>query len=1025
MNELDRPDNGHRAGGHSSSGDAIAIVGMACRFPGAPSLPEFWSLMERGGNAVSEGEPGSGAGRLAEMFPDAAARGAACRFGAFVDDIDRFDAAFFRISPVEAQLLDPQQRMMLETSWHALEDAGIDPDCLKGTRTGVYTGISTDEYRMLVLDSARPSEAAGCLYALSGTNMNGAAGRISFVLGLMGPAKAVDAACASSLVSIHDAVADLQQGKADLALAGGVHTMLNGRVYELRADSMMLSPDGQCKAFDASANGYVRGEGCGVVVLKRLSEAEADGDRIWAVIRGAAVNHGGASAGLTVPNIPALEQVIEAALFRADLSPAKVDYLEAHGTGTTVGDPIEMTAAVTVYGRERDADHPLLVGSVKTNIGHLEAAAGVAGLIKAAMVVKSGLIPKHLHFRDPNPGLDWDRLPVRITTETMEWPCHGEQPRRAGVNSFGISGTNAHIVLEEYRSSDSGSTAELRPVGSPRKVSIALPVASGVSSPPDEEAVHRISRVLPLSGKTTSALRDLARRYLQWLDEGLGASSQAGAAPESLLSDMAWTASTGRSHFDCRRGVVFHDARSLRKRLEEVADSADESTTRGRTARIAFAYTGQGSQWAGMGRDLYEREPVARAVLDRCEAVFLERRGTSLLDVMFGRGDASGDLGDTAWEQPALYALECALTALWSSVGVRPCAVVGHSAGELAAAQAAGVFSLEDGMHFSQARGTALSGTSPGAMAAVFAPPARVESAVETRNRQFGSVGLSVSADNGLHQVVSGPVEAIEAITAQLKSEGVRVQRLNTTRAFHSALVEPALDTLEAALNDVAISPPCIDVISNLTGRVVEPGTTLDGAYWRRHARERVSFGGAVRTLADLGVDLVIEIGPRSLLAPLAVSAWPDSAPPPRVIASMGLPDEEKTTPGSARVFADAVAEAYEAGLSIRFQGLFAGESRRRIPIPDYPFQRERFWLEASKRRRRAAGHPLLGVRHASASGEISYETDVSANEPALARRSSRVRPGRGARSALRRDGGVGVSCRRQRTRRAGGHPTA
>ncbi|MDE0417908.1 MAG: SDR family NAD(P)-dependent oxidoreductase [bacterium] len=446
---------------------------------------------------------------------------------------------------------------------------------------------------------------------------------------------------------------------------------------------------------------------------------------------------------------------------------------------------------------------------------------------------------------------------------------------------------------------------------------------------------------------------------------------------------MAWTASIGRSHFDCRRGVVFHDAGSLRKQLEEVADSADEATPRGRRARIAFAYTGQGSQWTGMGRELYEQEPVARAVLDRCEAVFLERRGTSLLDVMFARGDASEDLGDTAWEQPALYALECALTALWWSVGVRPSAVVGHSAGELAAAQAAGVFSLEDGMHFSQARGTALSSTSPGAMAAVFAPPARVESAVETLNQEIGGVGLSVSADNGLHQVVSGPVEAIEAITVRLKSEGVRVQRLNTTRAFHSALVEPALDTLEAALDDVAISPPHVDVISNLTGRVVEPGTMLDGAYWRRHARERVSFGDTVRTLADLGVDLVIEIGPRSLLAPLAVSAWPDSAPPPRVIASMGLPDEEKTVPGSARVFADAVAEAYEAGLSIRFQGLFAGESCRRIPIPDYPFQRERFWLETSKRRRRAAGHPLLGVRHASASGEISYETDVSASEPA------------------------------------------
>ena len=335
-----------------------------------------------------------------------------CRYGAFVDDIDQFDDAFFRISPVEAELLDPQQRMMLETSWEALEDAGIDPEGLRESRTGVYTGISNDEYRMLVVDSSKPAEAAGCLYALSGTNLNGASGRVSFVLGLRGPAKAVDAACASSMVSVHDAVADLQQGKADLAIAGGVQAILNGRIYELRADSMMLSPDGQCKAFDASANGYVRGEGCGVVVLKRLSEAEEDGDRIWAVIRGAAVNHGGASVGLTVPNTPALEEVMETALSDAGISSLEMDYLEAHGTGTSVGDPIEIDAVAAVYGKGRTAAHPLLIGSVKTNIGHLESAAGVAGVIKAALVLNRGVIPKHLHFHNPNPSLDWDRLPA-------------------------------------------------------------------------------------------------------------------------------------------------------------------------------------------------------------------------------------------------------------------------------------------------------------------------------------------------------------------------------------------------------------------------------------------------------------------------------------------------------------------------------------------------------------------------------------------------------------------------------------
>ena len=424
---------------------------MACRFPGAPDIGSFWRLLREGGNSISEWAPGSEHERFRQLFPDEAVRSEGCRFGAFVDDIDQFDDSFFRISPVEASLLDPQQRMMLETSWQALEDAGIDPDRLRESRTGVYTGISNDEYRMLVVDSSKPAEAASCLYALSGTNLNGAAGRVSFVLGLMGPAKAVDAACASSLVSIHDAVADLQQGKADLAIAGGVQAILNGRIYELRADAMMLSPEGQCKTFDASADGYVRGEGCGVVVLKRLSEAEADGDRIWAVIRGSAVNHGGASVGLTVPNTPALERVIEEALSQAGVQALEVDYLEAHGTGTTVGDPIEIDAVSAVYGRARKTDNPLLIGSVKTNVGHLESAAGVAGLIKAVLVVNQGVIPKHLHLRDPNPRVDWDSLPLKITTEMLDWPGDGSRPRLAGVNSFGISGTNAHLVVEEHR----------------------------------------------------------------------------------------------------------------------------------------------------------------------------------------------------------------------------------------------------------------------------------------------------------------------------------------------------------------------------------------------------------------------------------------------------------------------------------------------------------------------------------------------------------------------------------------------
>ena len=971
-------DNGYRVGATSSPVEPVAIVGMACRFPGAPDISSFWRLLESGGNSVLDGLPDSGPNRLEELFEDPANVQGACRYCAYVDDIDRFDAGFFRISPVEAELLDPQQRMMLETSWQALEDAGMDPDRLRESLTGVYTGISNDEYRMLVVDSERPGEAAASLYALSGTNLNGTSGRVSFVLGFMGPAKAVDAACASSLVSVHDAVADLQQGKADLAIAGGVQAILNSRIFELRADSMMLSPDGQCKAFDASANGYVRGEGCGVVILKRLRDAEADGDRIWAVIRGAAVNHGGASVGLTVPHEPALEQVIETALSQAGVPASDIDYLEAHGTGTSVGDPIEINAVARVYGKNRSADQPLLVGSVKTNVGHLESAAGIAGLIKAALVMQRGVIPKHLHFNDPSPNIDWNDLPLQVTSSMMDLPERDGRPRLAGVNSFGISGTNAHIVVEEYPAADTAPYARRRVVGSGQTVTVPATAADAEAPQADQAYQPRTIRLLPLSAKSEPALRDLAGRYLSWLDEQAEGYPVKDELQEALLADFAWTAGVGRCHFDCRAGLIFDNAGQLRERLAALAQTGLEAMPRA-AAKVAFAYTGQGSQWAGMGRDLYEREPVARAVFDRCEAVFLEERGTSLLDVMFGR-TGEEQLSDTAWEQPALYALECALTSLWASVGVRPDVVLGHSVGEIAAARTAGVFSLEDGMRFACTRGTLLSATETGAMAAVFAPPKQVASAVEAANAESSGVGVNISADNGLHQVLSGPVADVETLAARLESDGVRVRRLNTTRAFHSALVEPALDALEASLDRVTVKPPEVTVVSNLTGRAVQDGQLLDGAYWRRHAREPVAFASGARALADLGVDLILEIGPRSVLAPMAASTWPEAASPPVVLSSIRpAPADSPTGTGS---FAEAVAAAYRAGLPIRFEGLFAGETRRRISIPGYPFQRERYWLRAPKQRRSAAGHPLLGVRRESASGEITYETELFPSDP-------------------------------------------
>ena len=974
---------------HSGADEPIAIVGMACRFPGADGIPAFWQLLETGGNAVTEGNPGSGAGRMSDLFPDADVQNEACRFCAFVSDIDRFDAPFFRISPVEAQLLDPQQRMMLETSWQALEDAGIDPDGLKGSRTGVYAGISNNEYRALVLGVSDTAEPAESLYAVAGTSFNTAIGRVAFALGLEGPAMAVDTACSSSLVAVHQAVSGLQRREADLALAGGVNTILSGRLLELRGNAGMLAPDGKCKTFDASANGYVRGEGCGIVVLKRLADAEADGDRVWAVIRGSAVNQDGASPGLTVPNGAAQGRVIEAALSRAGIRPADVDYLEAHGTGTEVGDPIELQAAGTAYGKGRAANRPLLIGSVKTNIGHLESAAGVAGLMKAVLSMKCRVVPRHLHFRNPNPQMDWDRLPVRITSESMEWPLEPNRPPTAGVSGFGWSGTNAHVVLQGSDPSDGVPRVpaeRLSAAGPPRPIAVSLPQSVAALPLVHAGLTARETRLLPLSGKTDKALRELAGRYLSWLDNRTQALDSEGAA-HLLLADMAWTAGVGRSHFGHRAGLPFRDAATLRERVRALAESEEGPEPR-EAGKVAFAYTGQASQWVGMGETLYASEPVVRAVLDRCDALLREERdGASLLDVMFGRNDAAGDLDDPMWKQPAIYALECALTALWSSLGVRPEVVLGHSLGEIAAAHTAGVFGLEEGLRFAAARG-ALIGALPGdgAMAAVFAPPSRVGSVLEEHGAATGGSGPSIAADNGAHQVVSGPRAAIEALIERFEVDDVRVRRLRKSPAYHSAMVEPALDDLEAALGEIAFAPPSITVVSNLTGRAVEPDTVLDAAYWRRQAREPVAFRTCVETLAGLGVDALVEIGPHSVLGPMTVLAWPESADsdgPPAVVSSLRQPHPDIPAAETGGAFVAAVAEAYEAGLPVRFEGLFAGEERRRLALPGYPFQRERHWVEAPKRRRPSAGHPLLGDRHESARGEITFETEVFPSDPA------------------------------------------
>ena len=953
-----------------AAGERIAVVGLGCRFPGGENPEAFWSQLVAGGDAVRRGRPDDLMLRVPGMESDP--------WGGYVAGLDRFDEGFFQIAPLEAESMDPQQRLLLEVTWEALEDAGFDPAGLKGSRGGVYMGIGSNDYQRFVEGGELN------LYSATGTSYSTAIGRVAFVLGLEGPALAVDTACSSSLVAIHQAVSGLQRGEADFALAGGVNAILLPVAEDILGSSGALSAVGRCSTFDARADGYVRGEGCGVVVLKRLSDAERDGDRILGVIRGSAVNQDGASAGLTVPNGPAQERVIREALARAGVEPGSVDYLEAHGTGTELGDPIEVRAAASVYGEGRDAERPLLLGSVKTNVGHLEAAAGVAGLIKVLLSMRAGEIPKHLHFETPNPRIPWEELPVRVVSEGSSWPKGLDRPVRAGVSSFGYSGTNAHVVVEGHRMER--RSPPVLPASSPGQFSRpVLPVGAGrggvrhgapmerrsppvlpASSPGGGGVRHRDphspgelpgpARLLPLSGRSGAALAELAGRYAAWLDKG---EEEPGW---ERLSDMAWTAGVGRSHFGVRAGLVFGDGAELGEQLALLAaEGAVREMVPAEPPRVAFLFTGQGSQWPGMGRDLYGTEPVFREVLDRCEAAFVEERGESLLGVMFGESEG---LDRTEWTQPALFALSAGLTELWRSVGVSPAAVLGHSVGEIGAAWASGALGLEEGLRFAARRGALMGSLAGGGgMAAVFAPLSEVESEVRETNAGSEGAGLSVAAENGTHCVVSGPLPLVCSLRRRLGERGVRTEELRTSHAFHSELMEPVLSELEAEAGALEWRAPEISLVSNLTGREAGAAELGDGGYWRRQARERVRFASGVEALKELGVGVLVEVGPRVVLGPMAAFSWPEGeagdGSGPAVVTSL----ERETG------FVEAVSGAYEAGLPVSFAGLFAGERRRRVSLPTYPFQRKRHWVRQT--------HPFQRGRHRVRPAEQSAVEDL------------------------------------------------
>ncbi|MCX4246642.1 type I polyketide synthase [Paraliomyxa miuraensis] len=902
--------------------EPIAIIGMSCRFPGGVEDPQaYWQLLAQ--EEIVIDEVPSSRWRAEDYYdPDPGAKGRTyVTRGGFLREIEGFEPAFFHISPREAETIDPQQRLMLELSWEALERAGQDPRLLRDSATGVFVGVGPNEYAERLAGSLDPASGQ---YRATGSPLSFTAGRVSFALGLHGPSLAVDTACSSSLVALHLACQSLRQGECERAIAGGVNVLLSPRSFIAMSEIHALSGDGRCKTFSAEADGYGRAEGCGVVVLKRLGDAQRDGDRVLALIRGTAVNHDGPSSGLTVPNGPAQQALLRDALAQADIAPSEIDFVECHGTGTALGDPIEVQALAAVYGEGRPSDRPLVLGAAKANLGHLEPAAGIAGLLKLVLMFEREQIPAQPALGELNPHLDWDALPVTVPRERLAWPRREERPRRGAVSGFGLSGTNAHVVLEE------------------------APVAT-----PTPSAPRRAAELFVLSARTEAGLDAQAQRLREHL----------GAEPELEPGDLAYSLATTRAVMDHRLAIAAESVDALCVALEDAArGSIPAGGTRARAAKdampgVVFVFPGQGSQWAGMGLELLEHETAFREAMVVCDAAIRAEAGFSVIEEL-GRPEPGSRLDEIDVVQPVLFAFEVALTALWRSWGVEPAVVVGHSMGEVAAAHVAGALTLEDAVAIICRRSRLLRTVSGrGAMALVELPHVDAQRALAGYEQR-----LSIAVSNGPRStVIAGDTAALEELLERLEREGTFCRRVKVDVASHSPQMDPLREELLERLGGLRPRRASLRMRSTVRGTWIE-GEELSGAYWADNLREPVRFGEAIGALVEGNHRLFLEMSPHPILVP-------------SVQENLRVGEHEGVALGSLRRGREELLTLLESLGTLWAQGHPLDWARRfpaggrRLMLPTYAWQRERCWIEATpevtsglQAHPHRGGHPLLGV---------------------------------------------------------------